>query len=175
MKRIVFLIAVIGISFLQSCVGPEGPMGPKGNPGEDGLISSVFEVTTNFNSINDFSHLVTFSNPIYSSDMVLVYQLYEVNNGTDIWRLLPQTYYFENGDEIDYNFDFTKYDVNIFMGANFDLNLASSVWTQNQTFRIVIIPGYFGNKLSKPIDFKDYDATLKAFNIDPLKIEKIKG
>jgi hypothetical protein len=40
---------------------------------------------------------------------------------------------------IDYNFDFTRTDVKIFMGANFDLNTAPSSWTQNQTFRIVIV------------------------------------
>ena len=105
--------------------------------------------------------------------MILVYHLYDVDNGTDVWRLMPQTYFFTGGGELDYNFDFTRFDVRLFLDANFNLNTLSPVWTQNQTFRIVIIPGFFGGRQSNEVDFKDYQATLKAYNIDPTKIRKL--
>jgi hypothetical protein len=141
---------------------------------DNDTISEVLEVTTSFSGTNNYSRLVTIDPAIYASDMILVYHLYEVtNNGTDVWRLMPQTYFFENGGELDYNFDFTQYDVRIFLDANFDLGSLSSSWTQNQTFRIVIVPGFFGNKTTKTVDFKDYNATIKALKIDESKIKKI--
>jgi hypothetical protein len=55
----------------------------------------VFEVTTSFNSNNNYSSLVEFNhNP---SDAVLVYHLCDTVNGQDIWKLMPQTYYFSDG------------------------------------------------------------------------------
>ena len=76
--------------------------------------------------------------------------------------------------ELDYNFDFTRNDINIFLDSNFDLTTLSSTWAQNQTFRIVIIPGYFSNKSNKVVDFNDYNAVIKAFNINENKIKTIK-
>jgi hypothetical protein len=40
---------------------------------------------------------------------------------------MPQTYYIDNGGAIDYNFDFTRNDVKIFMGTNFALNTVHRV------------------------------------------------
>ncbi|MBN8641720.1 MAG: hypothetical protein J0L86_07925 [Flavobacteriales bacterium] len=171
MKKITFILAFIGMIGLQSCTVNE--------VNDDGIdndtISEVLEVTTSFSAGNNFSRLVTINPPIYASDMILVYHLYDVVNGADVWRLMPQTYYFDGGGELDYNFDFTRYDVSLFMDANFDMTTLSSAWTQNQTFRIVIVPGYFSGKISGKADFTDYNATLKAFNIDPSKVRKIKA
>lgn len=168
MKKITFILAFIGMIGLQSCSVNE----VNDNVDND-TISEVIEVTTSFSQANNFSRLITINPPIFASDMILVYQLYDVVNGQDVWRLLPQTYYFNNGGELDYNYDFTRYDVNLFMDANFDMNTLSSAWTQNQTFRIVIIPGFFGGKSSSQVDFKDYNATLKAYNINAKNIRKI--
>ena len=96
--------------------------------------------------------------------MVLVYHLYDVVNGNDVWRQMPQTYYIGATGELDYNFDFTSYDVNIFLGANFNLNTLSAVWTQNQTFRIVIIPANFAGKVA--IDYSNYYAVINAFGLN---------
>ncbi|WP_445719021.1 hypothetical protein [Flavobacterium sp.] len=105
--------------------------------------------------------------------MILVYHLYDVVGGEDVWRLMPQTYYFSGGGELDYNFDFTRYDVSIFLDANFPLIDLSSVWTQNQTFRIVIIPGYFSNRSATQVDFNDYNAVIEAYGINPASIKRI--
>jgi hypothetical protein len=170
MKKITFILAFIGMIGLQSCTVNE----VANDQVDNDTISEVLEVTTSFSQANNFSRLVTINPPIYSSDMILVYHLYDVVNGADVWRLMPQTYFFPNGGELDYNFDFTRYDVSLFMDANFDMNTLTPAWTQNQTFRIVIIPGYLSGKSSKKVDFNDYNATLKAFQIDSLKIRKIK-
>jgi hypothetical protein len=170
MKKITLLIAFIGMIGLHSCtVNETQPIVPVDND----TISEVLEVTTSFSQGNNFSRLVTINPPIFASDMILVYHLYDVDNGTDVWRLMPQTYFFTGGGELDYNFDFTRFDVRLFLDANFNLNTLSPVWTQNQTFRIVIIPGFFGGRQSNEVDFKDYQATLKAYNIDPTKIRKL--
>lgn len=170
-RKITFLFAFIGMIIVQSCTVNEVVEDPIDND----TISEVFEVTTSFNSGNGYSRLVPLNPAIFSSDMVLVYHLYEVVNNNDVWRQMPQTYYLSGGDEIDYNFDFTKNDINIFMDANFSLNLIPSAWTQNQTFRIVIIPGYFSNKMANKVDFKDYKAVIKAFNINESNIKKVKN
>ncbi len=169
MKRITLVLAFIGMIGLQSCTVNE----VREDVVDNDTISEVLEVTTSFSQSNNFSRLVTINPPIYSSDMILVYHLYDVDNGTDVWRLMPQTYFFAGGGELDYNFDFTRFDVSLFLDANFDLNTLSPAWTQNQTFRIVIVPGYFSGKRANAVDFKDYDATLKAYNIDPTKIRKL--
>jgi hypothetical protein len=169
MKKITLMLAFIGMIGLQSCTVNE----VREDVVDNDTISEVLEVTTSFSQSNNFSRLVTINPPIYSSDMILVYHLYDVDNGTDIWRLMPQTYFFTGGGELDYNFDFTRFDVSLFLDANFDLNTLSPAWTQNQTFRIVIIPGYFSGKRANAVDFNDYEATLKAYNIDPTKIRKL--
>jgi hypothetical protein len=169
MKKIILLFAIIGMIAMQSCTVNETSRQP-----DNDTISEVFEVTRDFSTANSFSTLVSFRTSIYSSDMVLVYHLYDVVNGTDVWRLMPQTYYFTNGDELDYNFDFTRNDVNIFLDANFPLTTLSSAWTQNQTFRVVIIPGFFSNKVSSQVDFLDYNAVIKTLKIKEAAIKKIR-
>jgi hypothetical protein len=142
---------------------------------DNDTISEVIEVTTSFSAGNNYTKLIALNPPIYSSDMVIVYHLYDVVNGNDVWRQMPQTYYLSGGGELDYNFDFTKYDVNLFLGANFNLNTLSSTWTQNQTFRIVIIPGYFSNKNAVNANLQDYKSVVKVFHINESKIKKIKN
>lgn len=170
MKKILLLCSLIGMLVLQGCEGPAGPVGPPGAPGTN-IESEVFEVTRDFNTQNDFSSLVTLNPPIYESDVVLVYLLWDVDGNTPIWRLMPQTVQLTEGD-LQYNFDFTRFDVNLFLSsADFDLTILGAQWTQDQTFRIVIVPGYFSNK--KAVDFSNYDAVIKAYNIDESKIKKI--
>lgn len=166
MKKITLLIAFIGLITLQSCTVNE----VQDNVDND-TIAEVFEVTRTFNINNGYSTLIDLGLPIYSSDMILVYHLYDVVGGEDVWRLMPQTYYFNDGGELDYNYDFTRYDVNLFLDANFPLVDLSSSWTQNQIFRIVIIPGYFSNKGTKQVDFNDYRAVIKAYKKNTTNIK----
>ncbi|MBN9282863.1 MULTISPECIES: hypothetical protein [Flavobacterium] len=173
MKKILLLLTVVAAFAFQGCEGPEGPQGPQG-PSDGNTISEVFEVTRSFNAGNNFGSIVPLNPQIYASDVVLVYLLWDtVNPTTPIWRLMPQTVQLSEGDLL-YNFDFTRSDVNIFLSsADLDLNMLAPQWTQNQTFRIVIVPGYF-SKNAQPVDYSDYNAVIKAYNIDESKIKVLK-
>ncbi|MBP6757344.1 MAG: hypothetical protein KA210_14475 [Bacteroidia bacterium] len=164
MKKITLFLVFIGMMTLQSCEVTEIT-----DTVDNDTISEVFEVTTSFNSNNNYSRLVTFNPPIYSSDVVLVYHLYDTVNGEDIWKLMPQTYYFSDGGELDFNFDYTRYNVNIFLSANFSLTTLPSSWTQDQTFRIVIIPASFATSVNK----NSIDAVMSALKVEKTEIQKI--
>lgn len=168
MKKITLLLVFIGMITLQSCTVNEVR-----DEYDNDTISEVFEVTSSFNTGNGFSSFVNLGTPIYTSDMILVYHLYDVIGGEDVWRLMPQTYYFNDGRELNYNFDFTRNDVSIFLDSNYPLNTLSADWTQNQTFRIVIIPGYFSGKSTKKVEFKDFDSVVEAYKINIDNIRKV--
>jgi len=164
MKKITLFLVFIGMMALQSCEVTEIY-----DTTDNGPRTEVFEVTTSFNSNNNYSSLVEFNPPIYSSDSVLVYHLYDTVNGQDIWKLMPQTYYFNDGGALDFNFDYSRLDVNIFLSANFSLNTLPSSWTQNQTFRIVITPDGFAKTINK----NNIDSVMSALKVDKSEVKKI--
>ena len=145
MKNLLILFAISTTLLFSSCEGPEGP------PGLDGIniLGQVFEVTIDFTPGNDFSNLITFPSNIevYESDVVLVYLLEESIPGNggpiDVWSQLPQTYFLNQGTLL-YTFDHTFLDVKIFLDANFDLTTLGPAYTDDQVFRIAIVPSEFG-------------------------------
>jgi hypothetical protein len=171
MKKITLLLAFIGMISLNSCtVNEEQPI----NVQDNDTISEVWEYTRSFTPSNNFSNLIIFPRPIFTSDMVLVYRLSGVDNGVDIWKLLPETYYFNDGTlDFRYDFDFTRFDASIFMDG-FDLGGVSPNFRINQVLRVVIIPGFFGNRTTNNTNFNNYNAVIKAYKIDETKIIKIK-
>lgn len=143
MKKLSLLFTICTFVLISSCTGPAGPPGP---PGYDNL-GQVFETTINFNQGNNYSRLITYPSNIvvYESDVVLVYLLEEVVNGdVDVWSQLPQTYFLNQGTLL-YTFDHTFIDVNIFLDANFNLNTLEPNYTDNQIFRIAILPAEYAN------------------------------
>ena len=164
MKKIILLLAITASFLFHSC-------SPKEEIHAD-LLAEVFQVTTSFTAANNYSKLITLNPPIYNSDMVFVYRSFDVINGQRVWRQLPQAVYLIQG-ELDYNFDFTRNDINIFLESNFDLATLGATWSQNQVFRVVIIPGYLSNKNKKAVDFNDYNAVVKAFNIKDNQVKTI--
>lgn len=161
--KITIILAFVILTILQSCTVHDD-VTPITNNTTNLVINDVKEVTISFNAGNNFKKLITFNRPIYTSDMVLVYHLYDVINGTDVWRQMPQTYYIGTNGQLDYNFDFTNFDVNIFLGANFNLNTLSAVWTQNQTFRIVVIPGRLTGKVA--VNYSDYQDVIQTYQLN---------
>ena len=148
MRKIGLLLGTFIAALFISCEGPEGPMGPPGFNGEDGIniLGQVIEVQGNFNAGNDYS--ITYNFPqsieVFETDVVLVYILWDqVANGNnapiDIWRLLPQTRLLDQGTLI-YNYDHTFRDVGIFLEADFNLGTLAPGDTQNQIFRIAVLP-----------------------------------
>lgn len=156
MKKLLFLMV------LALGVACEGPMGPEGLPGEDGLIiaSKAFEIEVDFTEANDYSHVEPYGFEVLTSDVTLVYVLWDVENGKDIWRLLPQQVFFDEG-LMQYNFDFTDVDVKLFLDATFPLPMVSNQWTANQVFRIVVVPA---DLVGRP-NYSDYEATMERFNM----------
>ena len=168
MKKMTLVLAFIGMITLQGCT-----VNDDDNVDFD-TIAQVFEVNRSFTAANGYTTLISYPpsiNPIYPSDMVLAYRLDNVVNGTDVWKLMPQTFYFNDGTlDFRYDFDFTIYDVEIYM-EGFDLASVSTNYRNNQIFRIVVVPAGFTNRTS--VDFKDYNAVIKALQIDESKILKI--
>jgi hypothetical protein len=166
MRKISTLFAVIGMILISSC---EGPQGPPGFDGQDGLIAEVFEVTTSFNSANNFSKVVVLTPTIFASDVVLVYRLVNVFQGQDVWKLLPDTYYFNDGTrDFSYDFDFTISDVNIYMVGN-NLETVADQFRLNQVLRIVIVPGSFSAAINK----NSYADVMAALNMKESQVQNI--
>ena len=147
MKKIVSLLFVLAV-VLTGCTGDQGPMGPPGFDGTNGndgstTVSTAFEKTVSFNAANNFAFTQKYGFKVLESDVTLVYILWETLdgtvNGTKVWRMLPQTVNLDQG-VLFYNFDFTQTDVRFFLDATFDLNLLSSGDTQDQVFRVVVVP-----------------------------------
>lgn len=165
MKKIFLLLAVIGITVVSSC---EGPQGLPGQNGQDGLLSEVFELKNIDFGYNDqvgYNIYQTLSPQIYASDAILIYRLSgTIDSNTPIWQLIPRTLYLPQG-ELDYNFDFSKEDFTIYAEGTYNLELTPQ-YLDNQTFRIVILPGYFSGKSKSIVDKNDYNAVIKAYKID---------
>ncbi len=146
MKNLFLLLAISTSILITSCEGDQGP------PGADGIniLGQVFEVTVDFTPGNGFSRLVTFPSNIevFESDVVLVYLLEGTTPGNggpiDIWSQLPQTYFVNQGTLV-YTFDHTFLDVMLFLDGNFDLSTLGPVYTDDQVFRIAIVPSEFGS------------------------------
>lgn len=144
MKKFTTIILLTTVIFMSSC---EGPMGPPGVDG-DSLIGTIFEMEGDFKASNNYELFFDFpaNFEIYETDVVLVYILWDVVtvNGkqTDVWRLLPQTVILDEGF-IQYNFDYTVNDVRIFLETTIPKNELLPSETQNQVFRIAVLPADF--------------------------------
>lgn len=158
---------------MGACRGPEGlpgPRGPKGDKGDDGYngeLASVYEVEFDFTPANDHSILFEFPIETYDSDMTLVYLLWGYDDyGDPIWRLLPQTTIMEFG-WLQYNYDFTRFDVSIFMDADFSLTLLGPDYTHDHLARIVVIPADYANARMS-VNFSDYNVVKETYGLSDI-------
>jgi len=168
MKKITLLLAFIGMITLQSCSKDSS----NATPIDNDTISEVFEYTNvNFTVANGFSQLLTYPHSIYTSDMVLVYRLSGYFQGEKIWKPLPETYFFDDGTlDLRYDFDFTRYDTELHM-EGFDLPSVAAGYSVGQTFRVVIVPGYFGKQ--NKVNLTDYTAVMTALNLKESNVIKV--
>ncbi len=155
MKRILSVITVITL-LLTSCEGPEGPRG------FDGAIiaSSAFEIELDLNQTNNYEYFEAYGFQVLPTDVTLVYILWETVNGQDVWRLMPQTVQFDDGDLV-YNYDFTQTDVRFFLDGTTNFSLLDSSYTQNQVFRVVVVPADNVGKTSNT----NLEAVMTQYNI----------
>lgn len=179
MKRILLLLAIVGMTAMQSCSSDDDRV-------DNDTIAEVFEINqnTNFTAGNNYRISYTLAPPIFNSDMILIYRLDGQDNGQDVWVPLPKTYYFNGGDELDYSFDFTTREIFIYLGFT-NSALLTNEFTQNQVFRVVIIPGFLSNKAANTggyvkggtiptsVDFNDYNAVIKAYGLNDSNIKTL--
>lgn len=158
MIKKIFSLFLIVLLF-SACEGPAGPPGP---PGEEGaiLVANAFEIEVDFNAANEYRIIEDYGFEVFPFDVTLVYILWDQNNGTDIWRLLPQIVEFNEG-QLQYNFDFTQNDVSIFLDGTINFDILGDEWTQNQVFRVVVIPADNIDGL----DINNMEAVMKAGRI----------
>lgn len=174
MKKLYTLILLSGL-FLFSCDPIPGPSGLPGRDGRDGIDgvngdeSFVFEYALNFTS-PDYSALLdlpsTFT--MLDSDVMMIYLLWEVtDNGTEIWRAMPQSLFFSDGI-LHYNYDFTKFDATVFLDGTVDLDGLGANYTDNWIARVVVIPGQFSGRTD--INLSSYDEVKAAFDLSDSKL-----
>lgn len=171
MKKIFQIFALIGIIGFHACEGPEGPIGLQGEQGEPGiiLVGTTIEVEIDFTAANNYQGFVDTPFTLEDSDGLLVYRLSGIENNRDVWRLLPQTYFFQEG-VLQYNFDYTIEDVSIFLDGAIDLSTVPAQWATDQVFRVIVVPSDFPNGR---IDFSNYEAVTKMLGITDSDFKKV--
>jgi len=166
-----FVLLFISSLFFLSCenerIGPAGRDGIDGLDGEEGF---VFEYEFSFTA-PDYSAILnlpeTFT--MLDSDVALLYFLWEVTDGNvEIWRLLPQTLFLNDG-VLQYNYDFTKFDTQVFMEGTVNLNDLGADFTDNWIARLVIVPAQFENGRVS-IDYSDYQQVKDFYNLSESKL-----
>lgn len=173
MKKIVSLLFVIAV-VITSCTGDQGPMGPPGRDGIDGadgedggiIASSAFQIEVDFTAANDYSIQEDYGFEVVTSDVTLVYIQWETIEGKPVWRLLPQSVDFTNGNLV-YNFDFTQKDVRIFLEGTIDFATLDDEWTKSQLFRVVVVPADFVDS----VDVSNFDQMIQSTNIKSFELK----
>jgi len=185
MKKLNLFLGALVTIFLISCDGPQGPPGLDGFDGIDGqngedginILGKVIDIEGTFSLDNDYSIFYEFpqSIEVFETDVVLVYMLWDEtvdDNGelVDIWRLMPQTRILDQG-LLQYNYDFTFLDVNIFLESDFDLSTLQAGDTDNQVFRIAILPA---ESTTGKLDTSNINSVMSHIGIEEGNIQKIK-
>ncbi len=173
-KALLFLVVSVSIFFL-ACEGDPGPPGPEGVPGVN-ILGQVFEVNVDFqfnNTTGLQDALVNIPNnvEVFESDVILVYRLEKVVNANggnaDAWSPLPQNFFLDNGDIIQYVYNHTFFDVELLIDGNFDLSTLGPDFTNDQIFRIAVVPSEFAQ------DNLSMSQLLNGLQIDPSEITTI--
>lgn len=184
MKRIsIFLSALMAVFFI-SCEGPQGPPGYDGLDGRDGqdgedgvnILGTVIDVEGSFTPENEYSLFYEFpqSVEVFETDVVLVYLLWDQTEDADgipvdIWRLMPQTRIINQG-LLQYNYDYTFFDVNIFLEADFDMSTLPAADTDNQVFRIAVLPA---DAATGKLDTSSVQSVMNKLGVKEDDVQKI--
>lgn len=192
MKNIAVVLGAFLTLFLVSCEGDPGPPGfdgldgldgLDGVDGQDGIQAQVFEVDgVNFSYLgteNLYEAILTFGDftgfEVQANDAVLVYQFdrtldFEDGNTENVWNLIPQSFYLEQGT-IQYTSGHTSKDVEILISGNFDLANLDTGFTNDQIFRIAILPGVAA---SAKMDKSNIAAVMSSLGIEEKDVQMIR-
>ena len=165
MKKILLLFTAVGFFSLTGCNNDDHV--------DKDTIAEVFEVdNVDFSSANIVNSITIPLIPVIEpSDVVLMYRLSGTDNGDDIWEQLPTNYNFTDGAKLQYYFDFTVRSIVVYLESNFN-TVNETGYTQNQVFRVVIVPGYFSKGTAK-VDYKDYNAVMKSYGLTEKDIKTL--
>jgi hypothetical protein len=169
MKKILLLFTALGALTLSSCSNDDDVR-------SDTVASVVETPALTFTSAGDYQILVEFDQTYPQYDSALVYRrIFDSSANVNAWQLIPRTIFLDNGDEVDYDYNFTQSDLILLLGANFPLNEIPADLTTNQVFRIVMIPGSLnGQAKAAKVDFKDYNAVIKHYGINDSNVKVLK-
>lgn len=189
MKRFSLVLGAFLTLFIVACEGPQGPAGYDGFDGLDGLdgedgiqgqVLQIDGVDFEYNpDTNLYSSLLTFSDytdfEIFESDAVLVYRFdgiidFQDGSDADAWSLIPQNFFLPEGI-IQYTAAHTFIDMELFIDGNFDLSTLDQGFTENQFFRIVIVPSVFLE--SSDVDKSNLGAVMNSLQISDKAIKEI--
>lgn len=190
MKNVAIVLGAFLTLFLVACEGDpgfdgiDGPQGPQGPPGINGEQAQVFEVdgvnmdydaTQNlFKAPLSFQDFTTFE--VLPNDAILVYRFdgvvgFEDGSESDSWGLLPQNFFVDQGT-IQYVTSHTQKDVQILIDGNFDLSGISTDFTDNQLFRVVIVPGVSAS--TAKMDKSNISSVMSSLGISEKDVQKIR-
>lgn len=172
MKNILLFLALSSTILFSSC---EGDPGPPGEPGVN-ILGQVFEITTDFDydaqSNSQVSPIFNYPFTVFESDAVLVYQLVgdqpiQGEAPADVWQQLPyNVFQNETGNIFQYTFNHTFIDIQFVIDGNFDLFTLDTDFTNDQTFRVAVVPA----------EFADANLTMEQLmanpNIEQIEIQK---
>ena len=165
MKKIAFLLFA-SVLLLISCSNDDDFT----NTVDSDTIGQTFEFTTSFTDANGFSQLYTFDQTIFESDAVLVFRRDGIVNGLEIWEPLPTASFFFFNDAtgaiegfLNYRFNFTIGDVEVILNSDAP-QLAGPEFTDNQRFRIVIVPSDFAQNTE--VDLLNFNEVSTALNLE---------
>ncbi len=192
MKKAALLFGTFIALLFIACEGPAGPPGFDGLDGLDGrdgvdgqdgvnILGNVFDVEGDFTLENEYQIFVDFAEvapslEVFETDVVLVYLLWdqtEDSNGepVDIWRLMPQTRILDQG-LLQYNYDYTFLDVNMFLEADFDLGTLQPGDTDAQVFRIAVLPAEMTS--SSRMDKSNVASVMSALGVAEESVARVK-
>ena len=175
MKKIATILSLFAI-VLTSCTGDPGPQGPAGFDGLDAEYAKVVEVTTTLefdtNSGTWFSDYFEFPANVefLDGDAVLAYRLEDTVDGLDVWTQLPHNFFQPEGT-LQYVFTHTIGDVQFIIDGNYDLSNISTGFTDNQTFRYVLVPTEFAENFNG--DLSNIQEVLSALELNESDVQKI--
>lgn len=169
MKKILTLFAVVGLFAFSGCSSDD-------TEGDGDTYPVAFEiknvnlgrVADNYYELsNDFRNEL--GTDLYDDETVLVYRLTgTINSNTPVWQLIPRTVYLDNGEELDYDYDFSKIDFVISARGTYNL-LNTPSYINNQTFRVVVVPSNLLGSVNK----NNYLDVMSALNLKESQVKNI--
>jgi len=168
MKKIITILAVVGMFSLQGCT-------PVDDSVDNDTIPYAFQFTDNLGRVTnkEYNIISTFqfeiNDNLRDDETVLIYRLKGfVNSSTPVWQLIPRTIYLDNGEELDYDYDFSKIDFIITARGTYNL-LDTPNFINNQTFRVVILP----SNLIFSVNTHNYLEVMSALKLKESQVKKI--